>query len=64
MLEPEPLEPLLGEADYRPAESALLAHIGTANAATPLLTTKTQSEGGTIFVDGNGEEVIFKGIGW
>ena len=33
-------------------------------AASPLLTTKAQSSGPTIFVDGSGTEVQFKGIGW
>jgi len=33
-------------------------------AANPLLTTKAQDNGPTIFVDGSGDEVIFHGIGW
>lgn len=35
-----------------------------AASSSPLLTTKTQSGGPTIFVNGNGDEVIFHGIGW
>lgn len=35
-----------------------------ADGDAPLLTTKAQDDGPTIFVDGDGEEVVFHGIGW
>lgn len=37
---------------------------GSLAASSPLLTTKAQNGGPTIFVDGGGKEVQFKGIGW
>lgn len=36
----------------------------TLAATSPLLTTKAQTNGPTIIVDGQGKEVMFKGIGW
>jgi len=43
---------------------SVLCISGSLAADSPLLTTKAQDNGPTIFVDGNGNEVVFHGIGW